>query len=137
MIRGKGATVVTVRSDASVSELLTLLQEHHIGAVVVSDDDERVDGIVSERDIVRHLASDGVAVVQGPVSAIMTTEVHTCGPGDSIESLESTMTERRFRHVPVVEESRLVGIVSIGDVVKNRIESLRAETEHLRDYIQH
>lgn len=136
VVRRKGDSVVTVRSDASVIDLMALLAEHRIGAVVVSDDAAAVDGIVSERDIVRHLATEGSSVLEGPVAAIMTTIVHTCGPEDDLTDLAATMTERRIRHVPVVVDGRLQAIVSIGDVVKSRIETLQAEAAHLRDYIQ-
>ena len=136
VVRRKGADVITVRSDASVVELLALLSEHRIGAVVVSDDGEAVNGIVSERDIVRHLHTDGAGLLEAPVSQIMTAEVHTCAPDDSLDDLEAAMTERRFRHVPVVVDGKLHAIVSIGDVVKNRIDDLQAERDQLRTYIQ-
>ena len=136
MIRRKGGTVITVRTDASVTELLALLDEHRIGALVVSDDGETVHGIVSERDIVRHLHTDGGSLLEAPVSQIMTAEVHTCGLDDHLEDLETMMTERRFRHVPVVVDGKLHAIVSIGDVVKNRIDDLQSERDQLRDYIQ-
>lgn len=136
VVRRKGGDVITVRSEASVVELLDLLSQHRIGAVVVSDDGETVHGIVSERDIVRHLRTDGAALLEAPVSQIMTSEVHTCAPEDSLADLESAMTERRFRHVPVVVDGKLVAIVSIGDVVKNRIDDLQAERDQLRTYIQ-
>ncbi len=136
MVRRKGGNVVTVRSDATVEELLALLSEHKIGAVVVSDDGEGVDGIVSERDIVRHLHTDGVSLLGAPVAQIMTAEVHTCSPEDGLDELETAMTERRIRHVPVVVDGKLKAIVSIGDVVKNRIDDLQAERDQLRDYIQ-
>ena len=136
MVRRKGADVITVRSDASVTELLSLLSEHRIGAVVVSDDGESVDGIVSERDIVRHLHTDGAALLEAPVGQIMTSDVHTCGPDDSLDDLETAMTGGRFRHVPVVVDGKLHAIVSIGDVVKNRIDDLQAERDQLRTYIQ-
>jgi CBS domain-containing protein len=95
-----------------------------------------VHGIVSERDIVRHLHTDGAALLEAPVGQIMTSEVHTAHPEESLENLESAMTERRFRHVPVVVDDKLVAIVSIGDVVKNRIDDLQAERDQLRTYIQ-
>ena len=136
MVRRKGGDVITVRTDASVVDLLGLLSEHRIGAVVVSDDGETVNGIVSERDIVRHLHTDGAALLEAPVSQIMTADVHTCAPEDSLDDLESAMTERRFRYVPVVVDGKLVAIVSIGDVVKNRIDDLQAERDQLRTYIQ-
>lgn len=135
VVRRKGDFVVTIPSDATVSELLALLNEHKIGAVVVSDDGESVDGIVSERDIVRHLHASGTSVIDGPVRAIMTVEVHTCDRDSDVDDLERTMTENRIRHVPVVEEGRLVAIVSIGDIVKHRIDDLQAERDQLRDYI--
>ena len=135
MVRRKGDSVVTIGSGASVADLLALLAEHRIGAVVVSDDGESVHGIVSERDIVRHLHSDGPAMIDGPVRAIMTSEVRTCAPDADLSDLESTMTERRIRHVPVVVDDKLVAIVSIGDVVKNHIDDLQAERDQLRGYI--
>jgi len=136
VIKRKGGDVITVRTDASVAELLSLLAQHQIGAVVVSDDGESVHGIVSERDIVRHLHTDGAGLLDAAVASIMTAEVHTASPDDGLDALESMMTERRFRHVPVVVDGRLVAIVSIGDVVKNRIDDLQAERDQLRTYIQ-
>ncbi len=137
IVRRKGDSVVTIGSTATVAQLLALLAEHRIGAVVVSDDGESVHGIVSERDIVRHLHRDGAAMIEGPVSAIMTSDVHTCRPDAEVSELEATMTERRIRHVPVVQDGKLQAIVSIGDVVKNRIDDLQAERDQLRDYIAH
>lgn len=129
--------VVTIRSDATVGDLLGLLAEHKIGAVVVSDDDgATVHGIVSERDVCRHLHSTGPAVLDGPVSTIMTSEVRTAAPDSELGQLESTMTEHRIRHVPIVADGTLVAIVSIGDVVKRRIEDLQAERDQLVGYIQ-
>ena len=136
VVKRKGATVVTVRSDASVTELLDLLAEHRIGAVVVSDDGESLAGIVSERDIVRHLQKDGAKVLDQPVSSIMTSDVTTCSPDDQLVDLEHTMTELRIRPVPVVVDDRLTAIVSIGDVVKHRITDLQAERDQLSAYIQ-
>ncbi|MFW5473760.1 CBS domain-containing protein [Knoellia sp. CPCC 206450] len=136
VVKRKGGTVVTVRSDASVTDLLDLLAEHRIGAVVVSDDGQTISGIVSERDVVRHLQKDGAGILEGPVSSIMTAEVQTCSPEDELVALEHTMTENRFRHVPVVVDGRLMGIVSIGDVVKHRITDLQAERDQLSAYIQ-
>jgi CBS domain-containing protein len=136
VVKRKGGTVVTVRSDASVTDLLDLLAEHRIGAVVVSDDGQTISGIVSERDVVRHLQKDGAGILEGPVSTIMTAEVQTCSPEDELVALEHTMTENRFRHVPVVVDGRLTAIVSIGDVVKHRITDLQAERDQLSAYIQ-
>lgn len=136
LVRLKGDAVVTVRSDATVTQLLALLAEHRIGAVVVSDEGGEVGGIVSERDVVRHLHSGGPEVLTGTVAAIMTADVHTSTPDDNVVDLAGAMTTRRIRHVPVVQDGALVGIVSIGDVVKARIDALQAETDQLRDYIQ-
>jgi len=136
VIRRKGDEVVTLRSDATVRQLLEALEQHHIGAVVVSDDGSAVSGIVSERDVVRHLHTDGVGVLTQTVAMIMTSDVHTCTPEDSIEDLAEVMTERRFRHIPVVSDGRLVAIVSIGDIVKGRIDELKTERDHLVGYIQ-
>ena len=135
VIKRKGDTVITVRSDQSVTDLLNLLTEHGIGAVVVSDDGSSVSGIVSERDVVRHLHSSGAAVLESSVGSIMTSAVTTCSPEDQLSDLEQSMTDRRIRHVPVVVDGTLCAIVSIGDVVKHRITDLQAERDQLRDYI--
>ena len=138
VLRSKGNGVITVRPDETVSGLLALLAEHRIGACVVSSDGARVDGIVSERDVVRHLHSTGTAVLGGPVSAIMTGEVTTGTAGDDIAEMAAIMTEQRIRHVPVLdEEGTLVAIVSIGDIVKHRLSELQSERDQLRDYITH
>jgi CBS domain-containing protein len=136
VVRRKGDTVVTVRPDDTVEQLLALLGEHRIGALVVSEDGEHVSGIVSERDVVWRLASDGAGILQARISDIMTTDVKTCGFDDHLEDLARTMTEMRIRHVPVVEDGRLRAIVSIGDIVKNRIDELQAERDQLVGYIQ-
>jgi len=136
VIRRKGDLVVTVRSDASVQQLLEILEEHKIGALVVSDDDETVTGIVSERDVARHLRSTGAGLLDQTVATIMTSDVQTCTPEDFIEDLARTMTDRRIRHVPVVADGHLVAIVSIGDIVKWRIDELQTERDHLVHYIQ-
>ena len=136
VIRGKGNLVVTLRSDATVLRLLEILEQHHIGAVVVSDDGTTVSGIVSERDVVRHLHSDGIGVLDESVAMIMTSDVQTCTPDDGIEDLGRTMTERRIRHVPVVVDGQLVAIVSIGDIVKSRMDELQTERDQLVGYIQ-
>jgi len=102
---------------------------------VVSDDGVRVDGIVSERDVVRRLHADGDRILDGAVSAIMTGEVHTCGPADQVDELMAVMTELRIRHLPVLVDGRLAGIVSIGDVVKHRITEVEDERDHLTAYI--
>jgi CBS domain-containing protein len=136
VIRRKGDTVVTLRSDATVMRLLEVLEKNHIGAVVVSDDGSSVSGIVSERDVVRHLQTDGVGVLEETVAMIMTSDVQTCAPEDSIDELARVMTERRIRHIPVVVDGKVAAIVSIGDIVKGRIDELQTERDHLVGYIQ-
>ncbi|HEY7947827.1 MAG TPA: CBS domain-containing protein, partial [Acidimicrobiales bacterium] len=121
--------------DATVSEAVDELSRRHVGALVVSADGETIDGIVSERDVVRKLSERGEAVLGEPVSAIMSSTVSTCSLDDDTESLMRIMTERRIRHIPVVDEGRLAGIVSIGDVVKNRIEELEKNRTELIEYI--
>jgi CBS domain-containing protein len=135
VLRGKGTRVVTVVPETKVRELLAVLAEHGIGAVIVSRDGTSVDGIVSERDIVRAFAKRGAAVMSQPVTEIYTAEVHTVTPDTSIEEVMRMMTERRIRHAPVVTDRQLRGIVSIGDVVKNRIDELETERAALTDYI--
>jgi CBS domain-containing protein len=135
ILRVKGGQVVTVRPDASIERLLAVLAEHGIGAAVVSRDGSVVDGIVSERDVVRALAARGAAVLVEPVSVIATAQVRTVTPEAQLEDVERLMTERRFRHVPVVVDGALHGVVSIGDVVKNRIGELEDERSTLAGYI--
>lgn len=135
IIRTKGTDVVTISSDASVIELVSLLAEHRIGAAVVSNDGRHVDGIVSERDIVRVLGSRGTDLLELTVADLMTADVHTCHPEDKIEDLARAMTDRRIRHVPVVVKGELHAIVSIGDVVKHRIDQLTEERDQLIDYL--
>ncbi len=126
--------VVTISPDASVRELLALLAEHNVGALIVSSDGTSLEGIVSERDVVRHLHHDGT-VVNNTVGAIMTDAVETCDEGTLLDDLMKTMTERRIRHVPVVQDGRLSGIISIGDVVKHRIDQLEFERDQLDSYV--
>jgi len=126
--------VVTIKPDAGVRELIALLAEHNIGALIVSADGTTMDGIVSERDVVRHLHSDGT-VVNNQVSAIMTSVVETCGPDDDLDDVMQTMTARRIRHVPVVTDDGLAGIISIGDVVKHKIGQLTFERDQLDNYV--
>ncbi len=136
IIRKKGADVVTIAPSATVAELVDLLGSNNIGAVVVSGDGTTISGIVSERDVVRHLASDGTDVLAQPVSAIMTASVKTCTPEDSLEAIGHTMTYSRIRHLPVVDaDGALTAIVSIGDVVKYRIDQLTDERNHLLEYL--
>lgn len=136
VVRSKGHVVVTVKPEESVSSLLALLDEHRIGAVVVSADGTSVDGIVSERDIVRHLHANGTGVLDAAVSSIMTSDVTTGTADDEIADLAGTMTELRVRHVPIVDaDGKLTAIVSIGDIVKHRLNELQSERDQLRDYI--
>jgi CBS domain-containing protein len=130
----KGEDVVTISPDAAVSELVALLGQHNIGAVVVSTGERVVSGIVSERDVVRGLGR-GENVLEQRVGDIMTADVRTAGPSDSVNDLMKLMTDHRIRHVPVVVDGRLHGIVSIGDVVKSRMGELEFEREQLQSYV--
>ncbi|MGH3520538.1 MAG: CBS domain-containing protein [Haloechinothrix sp.] len=134
VLRSKGTEVATVEPSATVSELLAALAEHNIGAMVVLDKDGVV-GIVSERDVVRRLNERGAALLDTPVAEIMTTDVATCTPDETVDHLTVLMTERRIRHVPVLVGTRLAGIVSIGDVVKSRMNELEHTQEQLQNYI--
>jgi CBS domain-containing protein len=136
VLRSKGDGVVTIHPDDTVAELLALLEDRGIGAVVVSRDGSDVAGIVSERDVVRHLHRTGTSIVEGPVSAIMTSDVTTADREDDLEATARVMTDQRIRHLPVVVDGRLHSIVSIGDVVKFRIDSLQSERDQLVGYIQ-
>jgi len=135
VLRVKGTQVITVTPDTTVRQLVAILAEHRIGAVVVSHDGSAVDGIVSERDVVQALARRGAAVMSAQVTAIYTDQVHTVTPQSPIEDVMRMMTERRVRHAPVVADGRLQGIVSIGDVVKIRLDELQTERTALTDYI--
>ena len=126
--------VVTIAPDAGVRELIAQLAEHNVGALIVSEDGTTVDGIVSERDVVRHLHSDGT-VLNNTVRAIMTSDVETCDENTLVDELMKTMTERRVRHLPVVRGGKLIGIISIGDVVKHRIDQLEFERDQLDSYL--
>jgi CBS domain-containing protein len=134
VLRQKGTAVATIAPTATVRQLVTTLREHNIGATVVTDGDAVV-GIVSERDIVRKLDDNLADLLGAQVSEIMTRGVLTCGPDDTVDSLAETMTERRIRHMPVLDHGRLAGIVSIGDVVKSHIRQLETDREQLESYI--
>ena len=131
----KGAEVATIAPDALVSDVIAALAEHHVGALVVSGDGSAIEGIVSERDVVRALLPHGADLLQMPVGQIMTVGVLTCAPQDEIRSLARTMTDKRFRHMPVEVDGALAGIVTIGDVVKGRLDELEAEHDQLVEYI--
>lgn len=137
VLRAKGTDVVTIPGSASVADLVALLRDNGIGAVVVVDeaDSEKIAGIVSERDVVRRLADRADGLMELPVSEVMTADVHTCGQGDELNEVAVKMTDRRIRHLPVVDEGRLTSIVSIGDVVKARLGELQAERDALEGYI--
>ena len=136
LIKRKGSAVTKASPETTVAALLDLLAEHRIGAVVVSADGG-VDGIVSERDVVRALRTAGAALLDAPISTVMTSDVVVTGPSDTVEDMMRLMTDRRIRHVPVVtQDGRLTGIISIGDVVKSRIDELEADRDQLIGYIQ-
>ncbi|MEJ7706918.1 MAG: CBS domain-containing protein [Nocardioidaceae bacterium] len=134
IMQGRGGSIVTMSPDATVRELVALLAEHNIGAVVVSTEQEAVAGIISERDIVRRLVDDP-AVLDALVSDLMTTDVRSASPRDSVDDLMRLMTLHRIRHVPVVLDGSLQGIVSIGDVVKSRMGELEFERDQLSSYV--
>ena len=135
VLRTKGSAVITVAPHETVASLLALLAQHNIGAVVVSADGASVDGIVSERDVVRQLNARGAALLDAPVSSIMTTKVLLCSPDDDLTDIAALMTENRFRHLPVVVDSHLAAIVSIGDIVKARMDQLASERDLYEAYI--
>lgn len=137
VLRHKGFAVITVRPNTSVMEVVGLLKEYNLGAVVISPDGRKVVGIVTERDIVRRL-TDGTDFLDRPVSDIMITDVRTCTAQDSVQSLMEIMTEQRIRHLPVVDDrGNLAGIVSIGDAVKSHITQLEFERDQLEGYVSH
>ena len=132
----KGSDVVTIAPTANLSEAVTLLAEKRIGAVIVTGADNRVAGILSERDIVRVLGERGAGVMEEPVSSVMTRKVVSCREKDTVSEVMETMTNGKFRHLPVVEDSKVVGLISIGDVVKWRVSEYEREQEALREYIK-
>ncbi len=135
ILEAKGASVVTVRQDATITAAIHRMALERIGALVVSNDGQHIDGILSERDIVRALSHEGASLLEPErkVAEIMTRDVEVCAAEDSIKDVMRRMTAHRIRHLPVVEGGRLAGMVSIGDVVKNRLEELQLETGVLRD----
>jgi CBS domain-containing protein len=136
ILSAKGSNVITIEPTATLDTAIKMLAERKIGALVVLGPEQRVIGILSERDIVRVLAERGAAALTLPLSLVMTRKVQTCSHSDTIGDLMEQMTAGKFRHVPVVEEDRLVGIISIGDVVKERLHEIEREASELRDYIQ-
>jgi len=135
MLDDKGSKVVTIKPNATISTAVSLLKLERIGAVVVSDDGSRINGILSERDIVRGLAVHGTDLLNLQVSELMTSSVKTCTQDAKVTEVMAEMTRSRIRHLPVMEGGKLTGIISIGDVVKNRLQELETETSVLRDFI--
>ena len=131
----KGRDVTTIAPDKSLGDAASLMSQHKIGALVVTVADRRVTGILSERDIVKAVSADGAAALEEKISARMTREVVTCAPHDTMAELMGRMTAGRFRHLPVIDNGRLVGIISIGDVVKHRLAEMERESSAMRDYI--
>ncbi len=137
ILSAKGTDVATIAPTATLAAATALLGERGFGALVVSADGATIDGILSERDIVRKLATDGAATLERAVDSCMSSDVVTCRPADSIDALMASMTERRIRHLPVVDDnSQLAGMISIGDVVKDRLGELERENDQLHEYIQ-
>jgi CBS domain-containing protein len=137
LLQTKGAQVITVEPNTAVRAVLEVLVHHRIGAVVVTRDDRTIDGVLSERDVVTALAERGAAVLDEPAARLMTAAVTTCQPDTTVDHLMATMTSERIRHVPVVVDGALAGLVSIGDVVKHHIASLEHEAQAMHDYIAH
>ncbi len=135
LLGGKGFAVATISGEATVGAAVADLVRHRVGALVVSPDGRSIEGIVSERDIVQRLSELHTDLLSEPVSSIMSTSVHVCSPVDDVERIMNLMTEQRIRHVPVVEGAYLCGIISIGDVVKSRIEELEKDRNELMEYI--
>ena len=135
ILRGKGHEVATIERSATIAQAAAALAHHSIGALVVSSNGLTIEGILSERDVVRSVSRRGAAGLDDPVEHAMTTDVVTCGLDATIEELMVEMTQRRFRHVPVIDGGALAGIVSIGDVVNSRVGELEAERQHLSNYI--
>jgi CBS domain-containing protein len=135
ILAGKGREVVTIEPGASLAAAVRLLAEKRIGAALVLGADRRIAGIISERDVVRELAEGGAAALDLPVSRTMTRKVETCNESDTVSSIMERMTAGKFRHMPVVDQGRLVGVVSIGDIVKHRLHEMERESVAMRDYI--
>ncbi len=136
ILAAKGGDTITIEPTADLAAAARLLAQHRIGAVVICGAGGRLAGILSERDITRALAEHGADALALPVSQIMTRNVMTCSEDDSVASLMERMTDGRFRHLPVLRDGKLVGLVSIGDVVKQRVGEIESESEALRDYIR-
>ena len=136
ILGNKGASVITITDGVSLADAAMMMRDNSIGALIVSNDGEHIDGIVSERDVVRALANHGASALGRAVSSVMTTDIVTCRADDAVESLMLSMTERRIRHLPVVDDDGVLGgVISIGDVVKARLGQLETENQQLYDYI--
>jgi CBS domain-containing protein len=135
ILAGKGREIFTIDPGATLGEAVRLLAEKRIGAAPILGADRRIAGIISERDVVRALAERGAAALDEPVSRTMTRKVETCGEGETVANLMERMTAGKFRHMPVVDQGRLVGVVSIGDIVKHRVQEMEHESVAMRDYI--
>ncbi len=136
ILAAKGGDVISIEPTADLAAAAQLLSKHRIGAVVILGAGNRLAGILSERDIVRAIAEQGAAALNVPVGQVMTRNVVTCGENDSISELMERMTERKFRHMPVLKGERLIGVISIGDVVKSRVQEIESDAAAMRDYIQ-
>ena len=136
ILSAKGGDVISIDPTATLDTAVKTLAEHKIGALLVLGPDRRVIGILSERDIVRALAERGAGVLAEPLAQVMTRKVVTCSESDSVGVLMERMTTGKFRHLPVIEDDRVIGVVSIGDVVKHRLQEIEQESAALRDYIQ-
>jgi CBS domain-containing protein len=136
ILRDKGSEIVTTTPERTIADTARLLDEHKIGAVIVLDGDGAVAGVLSERDIVRGIARHGERALSMQVRELMTSEVVVCKPEDTVQEIMALMTVRRVRHVPVMQDGRLSGIISIGDVVKHRLGEIEMEAESLRAYVQ-
>jgi CBS domain-containing protein len=136
ILAAKGGDIISIEPTADLASAAKLLSAHRIGAVIIRGAGGRLSGILSERDIVRALAEHGADALTLPVGQVMTRNVATCVPDDTVASIMERMTEGKFRHMPVVEKDKLVGLISIGDVVKQRVEEIERESEAMRDYIR-
>ena len=135
MLNAKGRKVITMAPETRISTIVHRLQQERVGAILLCVDGKTINGIISERDIVSGLVKYGVELMDRPASEVMTKDVVTCAPDDKITEVMATMTQRRVRHIPVTENGELCGIVSIGDVVKNRLDEMEVEARVLRDYV--
>lgn len=135
ILKGKGHETITASEDALLSDLCEILAKKKIGAIVVCDGDKGIKGIVSERDIVRVIGTQGPEALNQPVSGVMTKDVVTCSEENSVNEVMARMTQGRFRHMPVVKDGKLTGVISIGDVVKQKIAQVEQEAEQMRSYI--